>query len=127
MGRIRWNEKGNPSANPMAFWEQKEPEWSRAASSGTIGIPRQEGFAMTKKVKAVFEKGVLRPLNPLPLAEGMEVEVTLHVKKSGVRRKAPADILAAIAKLPLEGNGSPLSGRDHDAVLYGKRKRKKQS
>ena len=82
---------------------------------------------MTKKVKAVYEKGVLRPLTPLPLAEGMEVELTLRIKKTGARRKAPADILAAIAAMPLEGNGTPFSGRDHNSVLYGKRKRKRPS
>jgi predicted DNA-binding antitoxin AbrB/MazE fold protein len=77
---------------------------------------------MTKKVKAVYEKGVLRPLNRLPLAEGMEVEVTLRFKKTRARRKVPADILSSIAALPLEGNGTSFSGRDHDSVLYGKRK-----
>ena len=82
---------------------------------------------MTTKVKAVYEKGVLRLLKPVPLTEGAEVEVTLRIKKTGTRRKAPADILAAIAALPLEGNGNPFLGRDHDAVLYGKRKRKRPS
>jgi predicted DNA-binding antitoxin AbrB/MazE fold protein len=82
---------------------------------------------MTKKIKAVFEKGVLRPLNPLPLSEGTEVEVTLRIKKTRARRTSPADILAAIAALPLEGNGSAFSGRDHNSALYGKRKRKRPS
>ncbi|EDY18735.1 Protein of unknown function DUF104 [Chthoniobacter flavus Ellin428] len=32
---------------------------------------------MTTTAAAVYEKGVLRPLSPLPLAEGARVEVTV--------------------------------------------------
>ena len=33
---------------------------------------------MTKQVEAVYEKGVLRPLDPLPLKEHQRVRVTVY-------------------------------------------------
>jgi predicted DNA-binding antitoxin AbrB/MazE fold protein len=40
-----------------------------------IGLEEQ---VMTRSLKAVFEKGVLRPLEPLPLKEHELVTVTVH-------------------------------------------------
>ena len=36
------------------------------------------------------------------------------------KKKTPAELLAEIAALPLEGNGEKFSNRDHDRILYGK-------
>jgi len=33
--------------------------------------------------------------------------------------RTPADILAAIAALPMAAGGKEFSGRDHDKILYG--------
>jgi len=71
-------------------------------------------------VEAVYEQGVLRLLHPLPLAEGTHVEVNISVSSESNAQQAPADILAEIAALPLE-QGTVISNRDHDNVLYGKR------
>ena len=35
--------------------------------------------------------------------------------------RTPADILAAIAALPMEVAGEEFSGRDHDKILYGEK------
>ena len=62
---------------------------------------------MTKTVEAIYERGVLRLKEPIQLADGTEVEVTV-VTREIVRssEKSPAEILAAIAALPLEGDGT---------------------
>ncbi|OLE54283.1 MAG: hypothetical protein AUG51_09010 [Acidobacteria bacterium 13_1_20CM_3_53_8] len=59
---------------------------------------------MTKTVEAIYERGVLRLKEPIQLADGTEVEVTV-VTREIVRlpERSPAEILASIAALPLEG------------------------
>jgi predicted DNA-binding antitoxin AbrB/MazE fold protein len=78
---------------------------------------------MTTTAAAIYENGVLRPLSPLPLAEGARVEVT--VTDEAATPPAPPDTrslidsLREIAALPMESDLGPFSGRDHDRVLYG--------
>lgn len=97
---------------------------------------------MATPVKAIYDHGTLKLLEPLDLADGTEVEVVVmepngHPIVQGVGEEleippdiqavlddpnsAPYEILKAIASLPLEGSDEPFSGRDHDAVLYGKK------
>jgi len=76
---------------------------------------------MTTTLEAVYERGVLRLKEPVALADGTVVEVTITTDVPS-DKQAPAEILAAIASLPLEGNGQPFSGRDHDRILYGEKK-----
>ena len=71
-------------------------------------------------LEAVYEKGMLRLMQPIDLPEGTRVEITLVKSGSNFQQKTPADILAAIASLPLEGDRNEFSGRDHDNVLYPK-------
>lgn len=73
---------------------------------------------MTTTVEAVYEQGVLRLLQPIPLPEGTRVEVTVVAQAVDEEQSAPADILAAIAALPMEQGGKEFSGRDHDAILF---------
>lgn len=74
---------------------------------------------MATTVEAVYEGGVLRPVEPLSLPEGARVEVIIIVREAAEERRTPADILAAIAALPMEPGGEAFSGRDHDRILYG--------
>jgi predicted DNA-binding antitoxin AbrB/MazE fold protein len=85
---------------------------------------------MTTKVEAVYEHGVLRPRQPLPLDDGTKVDVLVlsdeasTAKKTGrrpSRQETPAEILAEIAALSVD-HGVETSSRDHDQVLYGKAK-----
>ncbi len=69
-------------------------------------------------LSCIFEKGVLRPQQPIALPEGAEVEVII-VAKSGPARKTPGEIMTEIAALPVEGGGDPFTSRDHDRYLYG--------
>jgi predicted DNA-binding antitoxin AbrB/MazE fold protein len=74
---------------------------------------------MTIQCTVVFENGVLRPTQPLPLPEGAEVRVTLFFPTPApAGPKTPAEILAEIA-LPAEGTGDSFTSRDHDRALYG--------
>ena len=74
---------------------------------------------MTTTIKAVYERGVLRLKEPVAIEDGTIVEVTITTSEpSG---ETPAEILSAIASLPVEGNGQPFSGRDHDTILYGEK------
>ena len=74
---------------------------------------------MITTVEAIYEQGVLRLIRPLSLAEGTRVEVMVIMREPTAEGKTPADILAAIAALPMEAGGEELSGRDHDQILYG--------
>jgi len=74
---------------------------------------------MTTTVEAIYEQGVLRLIEPIPLADGTRVEVIVIVSESTTGDGTPAEILATIAALPAETQDDEFSGRDHDKVLYG--------
>jgi len=73
---------------------------------------------MTITIEAVYEQGVLRLSQPIPLAEGTRVEVTVISTEDKPKNKTPGEILAEIAAMPLEVSNDEFSGRDHDRVLY---------
>jgi predicted DNA-binding antitoxin AbrB/MazE fold protein len=54
----------------------------------------------TITVEAVFENGVLRPLQPLPLTSRQQVTLTLHVPKGTV--KWPDDVAAIYQEIAEE-------------------------
>ena len=74
---------------------------------------------MTKEIEAIYEHGVLRPLEPLTMPEGSRLDVIIvsRAETSG-NGKGASTILAEIAALPLEGKPDAFSGREHDSVLY---------
>lgn len=76
---------------------------------------------MTTTAAAIYENGVLRPLSPLPLAEGARVEVTVtdQASPSAAEISTAAGLLRQVAALPMESNEAGFSGRDHDRALYG--------
>ena len=74
---------------------------------------------MMKEIEAIYERGVLRPVEPLELPEGSRLDVILVSRdKADENGVAAASILAEIAELPLEGASDAFSGRDHDSLLY---------
>jgi len=81
---------------------------------------------MTTTAAAIYENGVLRPLSPLPLAEGARVEVTVtdEASSSVAEISTVASLLRQIAALPMESSDAGFSGRDHDRILYGGAKTK---
>ena len=74
---------------------------------------------MTITVEAIYERGVLRLIQPLSLAEGTRVDVIVITQEPTAESRMPADILATIAALPMEDGSEEFSGRDHDKILYG--------
>ena len=79
------------------------------------------GAFMNKEVEAIYEQGVIRPLQPLELPEGARLDLIVitheHTKDNGIT----TEILAEIAALPLEGATDSFAGREHDSVLYPKK------
>ena len=73
---------------------------------------------MTKRIKAVYEKGLIRPLQPLELPEGSRLEVIVVCEEQPKTDSNVSEILAEIAALPLEGLRDAFSGGEHDSILY---------
>jgi predicted DNA-binding antitoxin AbrB/MazE fold protein len=74
---------------------------------------------MNRQIQAVYEQGVIRPLEPVEFDEGERLEIVLLEKKAKDKCN-PAQVLAEIAKLPIESSSGEFSGADHDEVLYPK-------
>jgi predicted DNA-binding antitoxin AbrB/MazE fold protein len=80
-----------------------------------------------KTIEAVYEHGVLRPLEPLSLPEGAHVRVSVagkagsdEVPKEVSRpQKTPAQILAEIAALSEHHGVMETASVNHDEILYG--------
>jgi predicted DNA-binding antitoxin AbrB/MazE fold protein len=89
---------------------------------------------MAFDVDAIFDHGMLRPLEPIALPDGARVH--LHVETSPPAPDAPAqsaketlrqsrqdsvaEFQRLMADLPLEGATDEFTGADHDRVLYGR-------
>ena len=72
---------------------------------------------MSRQIQAVYENGVIRPLEPVHLTEGEELDVIL-ISRQARSPRLSAHILADIAKLPIEGKTDAFSGEQHDQILY---------
>lgn len=73
---------------------------------------------MTKEIEAIYEHGVIRPLQPLELPEGSRLDLIVITHEQPKANGNAAKILAEIAALPLEGPSDDFSGREHDSILY---------
>ena len=76
---------------------------------------------MTKEIEAVYEQGMIRPLQPLELPEGARLDLIVITHEQPETNGKAAKILAEIAALPLEGSTDTLAGREHDSILYPKK------
>jgi predicted DNA-binding antitoxin AbrB/MazE fold protein len=75
---------------------------------------------MALTIEAIYEQGVLRLSQPIPLPEGTRVEVMVISPSVEFETKSPSQILQDIAAMPLQGKDDEFSGRDHDKILYPK-------
>lgn len=73
---------------------------------------------MTLTVEAIYEQGVLRLSQSIPLPEGTRVEVMVISPEIESELKSPHQILQEIAAIPLQGKDDEFCGRDHDKILY---------
>lgn len=76
---------------------------------------------MTVQVKAVYENGIFRPVDPVVLTDGEEVDLSVTTKGPEPDPQRLADALERIAAMPSEGPIDGFSGADHDKVLYGEK------
>jgi predicted DNA-binding antitoxin AbrB/MazE fold protein len=76
---------------------------------------------MTKEIEAVYEQGLIRPLQPLELPEGSRLDLIVITHEQPKPNGNAAEILAEIAALPLEGSSDSFAGREHDSILYPKK------
>ena len=75
---------------------------------------------MTNRVEAVYEKGVFRPKEPVPLTEGSTVELTFETPSLDRPTEPLVKALLEIARMPSKGPKDGFSGADHDRILYGR-------
>lgn len=66
---------------------------------------------MSTVVEAVYENGMLKPVQPLSLPEGMRVRLTIAPAAE------PYDPLDAVIGI---GDGHPDGAENHDKYIYGK-------
>lgn len=83
---------------------------------------------MTTNLKAIYENGVLRLEEPLPLPNGAEVDVqvTAHEEGNGDRAKGSEDQWDALTQLLADcaiDTGIPDLAQQHDHYLYSIPKR----
>ena len=72
---------------------------------------------MSQTISAVYENGKLILDKPLAVSESVKVQVIVLTPQE----KTPAEILAELAELPIEGKTDEFSWRDHDKILYGEK------
>ena len=77
-------------------------------------------LSQIKRIEAIYERGMIRPLQPLELAEGTRLDLIVVTHEPPKTNGNTAEIIAEIAALPLEGADDRFAGRDHDTILYPK-------
>ena len=90
---------------------------------------------MSHDIRAIFDKGVFRPLEPLDLLDGTCVHLRVDEEKRESSKDGQADptelerqqyalqtMLQEVDRLPQTAKRDGLSGRDHDYILYGSQK-----
>lgn len=73
---------------------------------------------MINEIEAIYEQGMIRPLQPLVLPEGARLNVIVFTYEEPKSNSNAAEILAHIAALPLEGSNNAFPAREHDSILY---------
>ena len=86
----------------------------------------------TPSFQAVYENGVLRPLEPLALPEHQVVSLAIvpegapaepidEAAEAARQADAWQKLLAELEQIPDAPDPDGLTNRDHDQILYGKR------
>ncbi|MGD9632507.1 MAG: antitoxin family protein [Pirellulales bacterium] len=81
---------------------------------------------MTYQFDAIYDNGVIRPLEPVVLPDQSRIKVTVeaveHASSNDValadQRAAFQELWAELDKLPQHENNDGWSVRDHDKLLY---------
>jgi predicted DNA-binding antitoxin AbrB/MazE fold protein len=73
---------------------------------------------MITEIEAVYEHGLIRPLQPLELPEGARIDLIVITHEQPEANGNVVEVLAEIAAIPVEGANDAFAGRDHDSILY---------
>jgi predicted DNA-binding antitoxin AbrB/MazE fold protein len=82
--------------------------------------------AMSQQIQAIYENGVLRPLEPLRLPEHQRVRISINGIVSDSddllarQRAAIVDLDAQLAELPDGGRSESIPVSEIDRTLYGR-------
>ena len=81
---------------------------------------------MSRTISAIFDAGVFRPLEPINLADGTQVELHLSFPNASAPdatrpevKNAWHDFIDRMESLPDNTPADGLSNRDHDRIIYG--------
>ena len=79
---------------------------------------------MTKNLRAIYERGVLRLKEPLPLPDGTAVDVIVTSREatdteSQIQKDRPWDMLIQLLAECAIDTGIPNLAQHHDHYLYG--------
>ena len=84
------------------------------------------GKSKHKCVVAVYEGGILRPLESLPLEEHARVQISFlpvpmpEIEMANRQKEAISKLQQVLAVIPCDPPHDGLSGRGHDIILYGR-------
>lgn len=73
---------------------------------------------MTRRIRAIFEHGVFRPVEPIALAEGQSVEIKVPDERTYPSAQVVLKALLEIAATPESPPDDGLTCEDHDRVVY---------
>jgi predicted DNA-binding antitoxin AbrB/MazE fold protein len=87
---------------------------------------------MSQEIRAIYENGLFRPLDPVSLTNHDEVSLVVVLPKVEAsstddvklarQRESLREALDEADQMPLESPDDGFSGADHDLVLYGWKK-----
>lgn len=83
---------------------------------------------MNQTIQAIFDQGVLRPLEPLDLRDQQLVVITvlpppttdLGVSAASAQRESLLNLVESLTAITEPIPDDRLTGRDHDQLIYGK-------
>jgi predicted DNA-binding antitoxin AbrB/MazE fold protein len=81
---------------------------------------------MSRTIPAIFDAGVFRPLEPVDLAQGTQVELRLEVPSPAdsqevdeETKRAWREYVDRMESLPDNSPIDSFTNRDHDRIIYG--------
>jgi predicted DNA-binding antitoxin AbrB/MazE fold protein len=81
---------------------------------------------MSRTISAIVDAGVFRPLEPIHLANGTQVELHLHIPTTSEpdavaseTNRSWRDYIDRMESLPDNSPADGLTSRDHDRIIYG--------
>ena len=83
---------------------------------------------MGKRIEAIYEDGVFKPLGKVSLPDGARVVLWIECKENrnaddpevvAAQKRAMAELDAKLVQLPDKSPDDGLSSEDHDRILYG--------